>query len=134
MVVYTGFIFRTPSDRRFGFEFVIFQTIRGTNPIGYLSHLAITDEAANRFTYDARSSVRPSVPNQLDLDVDAWTLAGGDGNDHIAATMSDYALDLDITTEKPAGCTTAGSSPLSHPALILLLKDADDGNRAHAGG
>ena len=51
---------RSDDGQRFGFEFVIFQTIRGANPIGYLAHFAVTDEAHGRFVYDARSAVDPT--------------------------------------------------------------------------
>ena len=47
--------------RRFGFEMVIFRAERGDFPVAWASHLAITDEAGQRFLYDQRSQVGAQV-------------------------------------------------------------------------
>jgi predicted secreted hydrolase len=97
---YTGHL-TTDDGRRFGFEFVVFQTIRGSNPIGYLSHFAITDEANQRFSYGAQAAAVDRVPSALDLDVAGWKLAGRGGQDRLMAITDDYALELDLSSQKP---------------------------------
>jgi predicted secreted hydrolase len=57
---YTGHL-RSEDGRRFGFEYVVFRAERGTFPVSWASHLAITDEAGQRFLYDQRSEVGPQV-------------------------------------------------------------------------
>lgn len=104
---YTGHL-RTDDGQRFGFQFVIFQTVRGSNPIGYLSHFAITDETDNRFAYDARSATGTGIPTSLDLDVSGWTLAGGGGQDRFAANMKEYGLELAVSSQKPAALHGGG--------------------------
>jgi predicted secreted hydrolase len=96
---YTGHL-RSDDGQRFGFEFVIFQTIRGANPIGYLSHFAVTDEARGRFVYDARSAVDSRIPPTLDIDVGGWTLAGGVDEDRLNANTEGYGLELVLSSEK----------------------------------
>lgn len=97
---YTGHL-RSEEGRRYGFELVIFQSIRGQNPIGYLGHFAITDPETGRFRYGARSAQRQALPEVLDLDVDGWSLRGGDGHDQLTAEMDDFALELAVTPRKP---------------------------------
>ena len=113
---YTGHL-RTDEGQRFGFQFVIFQTIRGANPIGYLSHFAITDEASGRFAYDARAAQRTRIPASLDLDVGGWTLSGSGGDDRLGASMEDYALDLALVSDKP---------PALHGGEFISFGDAGD--------
>ncbi|MPZ14051.1 MAG: hypothetical protein GEU73_06440 [Chloroflexi bacterium] len=98
---YTGHLLTTDGVQ-YGFEFVVFQLIRGENPIGYLAHFAVTDPQRDRFHYAARSDQRPEVPPTLDIAVGEWTLAGEGGHDRISAAMNDYALDLSLIPEKPA--------------------------------
>ncbi|MDP8905360.1 MAG: MMPL family transporter, partial [Chloroflexota bacterium] len=45
---YTGHL-RASDGRRFGFEFVIFRAERGSFPVSWASHLALTDEDGGRF-------------------------------------------------------------------------------------
>ncbi|HEX7399028.1 MAG TPA: lipocalin-like domain-containing protein, partial [Candidatus Limnocylindrales bacterium] len=45
---YTGHL-AAADGRTFGFEYVIFRAERGGFPVSWASHLAITDESANRF-------------------------------------------------------------------------------------
>ena len=104
---YTGHLW-TDDGARFGFEFVIFQTIRGPNPIGYLSHFAITDEASGRFAYDVRAAQRAHIPSSLEMNVDGWTLAGRAGDDRLAASMQDYGLELALKSDKPPALHAGG--------------------------
>jgi predicted secreted hydrolase len=55
---YTGHL-RDATGRRFGFEFVVFRAERGDFPVTWASHLALTDEAGNRFAFAQRSEIGP---------------------------------------------------------------------------
>ncbi|HXG25822.1 MAG TPA: lipocalin-like domain-containing protein [Candidatus Binatia bacterium] len=57
---YTGHL-RTAEGRRFGFEAVIFRAQRSAVPTAWASHLALTDEANDAFSYAQRSEVGPQV-------------------------------------------------------------------------
>jgi predicted secreted hydrolase len=106
---YTGHLVAT-DGRHFGFEAVIFRAERGSVPTTWASHLALTDEAGNRFLYAQRSQVGGPVaivqrtlggPSGFDLSVTGfdpsdpssilrapWRLAGGGGRDRITAALS----------------------------------------------
>ena len=110
---YTGHL-RTEAGRRFGFEAVVFRAERGTVPVAWASHLALTDEQGGTFHYAQRSEVGPQVdrsprggdgtPAGFDLQVAGlspalvaagapafappWRLAGADGTDRIEAALS----------------------------------------------
>jgi predicted secreted hydrolase len=107
---YTGHL-RATTGERLGFEYVIFRAERGTFPTTWASHLAITDEAGDRFHYGQRLEVGPGVdrsprgadgtPTGFDLsltglgpsdpatfDRPPWSMAGSDGVDRLAATMA----------------------------------------------
>jgi predicted secreted hydrolase len=110
---YTGHL-RAADGRRFGFEAVIFRAERGSVPGAWASHLALTDEAGNRFLYAQRSEIGPQVdrsprdtqgaPTGFDLNVGGlnpvliaagappmaapWRLAGSDGTDRIEAGLT----------------------------------------------
>jgi predicted secreted hydrolase len=47
--------------RRFGFEFVIFRAERGSAPVTWASHLALTDESGGRFLYGQRAAIGGAV-------------------------------------------------------------------------
>jgi predicted secreted hydrolase len=110
---YTGHL-KTAEGRRFGFEAVVFRAERSAVPTAWASHLALTDEANDRFHYAQRSEVGPQVdrspvgsqgaPTGFDLQVrglsptlvaagappaaEPWRLAGSDGVDRIEATLA----------------------------------------------
>jgi predicted secreted hydrolase len=111
--------------RTFGFQDVIFRAERGTFPVSWASHLALTDEAGQRFRYDQRTEIGPQVdrsprgpdgaPTGFDLAVSgfdpassappaetAWTMKGANGTDQLAAeSASGLGLDLALTTDRP---------------------------------
>ncbi len=112
----TGHLVAT-DGRRFGFEMVIFRAERGDFPVAWASHLAVTDEAGQRFLYDQRSQVGAqvdhSVPGQgFDLAMGAdvalgvpdpsvrpWMMSGVSGVDHLvgegmAVDGTTFGLDL----------------------------------------
>jgi predicted secreted hydrolase len=108
---YTGHLV-TSGGRHFGFEAVIFRAERGDIPTTWASHLALTDEAGNRFLYAQRSQIGGPVdrsprdgagnPTGFDLvlasplltngapspDASLWNLAGSNGHDRIQAILS----------------------------------------------
>ncbi|HET7029165.1 MAG TPA: MMPL family transporter [Candidatus Limnocylindrales bacterium] len=127
---YTGHL-RSADGHRFGFEFVIFRAERGAFPVTWASHLALTDETAGTFRFAQRAEIGPQAdasgagafvlsiaPGPADTAGGAggsstvpWTMAGGDGRDHLAAsavadpaspTAGALGLDLTLRTRKPA--------------------------------
>lgn len=105
---YTGHLW-TEAGSRYGFQFVIFQTVRGTNPVGYLAHFAITDVGRERHSFAARVAQRRAVPSSLDLEVGGWTLQGGAGRDSLSTATEGYGLELALTPQKPAVLHAGGS-------------------------
>jgi predicted secreted hydrolase len=100
---YTGHL-AAADGARYGFQFVIFQSLRGDFPPVYAAHLAITDNARGRFHYAERSghdAVQPAE-HGFALDLDGWRMSGVLGHDRVAAAMDGYALDLELTATKPA--------------------------------
>lgn len=112
---YTGHLISVSDGRRFGFEAVIFRASRGGVPVAWASHLALTDEAGQEFTYAQRSEIGPQVdhsprgsagaPTGFDLQIAGlnpdlvargappvaaapWRLAGSNGSDRIEASLS----------------------------------------------
>jgi predicted secreted hydrolase len=106
---YTGHL--TAEDgRRFGFEAVVFRAERGGVPVSWASHLALTDESADRFLYAQRSEIGPQVDRSPrspdgtangftlmvsgDVDPEAprpiprWQLSGTGGHHVIVASLS----------------------------------------------
>jgi predicted secreted hydrolase len=99
------------TQQRFGFEFVAFRAERGTFPTAWASHLAITDETAQRFHYAQRFEVGDGVDRSprteagrtsgLDLVLTGldptnpatferppWQISGSNGTDHLQATLA----------------------------------------------
>lgn len=110
---------------RFGFEFVVFRAERGDLPVAWASHLAVTDEAGDRFLYDQRSQVggdvsRSATGGGFDLAVGSdlvpgiptpgltpWTMRGANGSDVIAASGiaadgTPFGLDLRLDAVREA--------------------------------
>jgi predicted secreted hydrolase len=113
---YTGHL-ASEDGRAYGFEFVIFQSVRASFPTGYLSHFAVTDETRQVFRYLAQSAQGRGVPPTLDLNVGGWRLEGGGGQDRFSASMDEYALELSLTAQKPAA--------LHHGGLISFGSSGD---------
>ncbi len=98
---YTGHL-QAASGQRFGFEFVIFRAERGSFPVSWASHLALTDESGRRFVYDQRSEIGP----QVDL-VAAAQLAAGVG----APTTTGAPPSVGATPSVGASSPGAAASP-----------------------
>ena len=102
---------RAANGDRYGFEYVIFRAERGAFPTSWVSHLAITDEAGDRFLYSQRLEVGPQVdhsplgpdgqPTGFDLALaganpsDAstqgrppWTMSGSGGSDRLIVALA----------------------------------------------
>lgn len=107
---YTGHLVAA-DGRRFGFEAVTFRAERGTAPVTWASHLALTDESGGRFLYGQRAQVGSLVdqgprdgsgdPTGFALAMtgfdptnagappaEPWILAGSGGRDVIRAALS----------------------------------------------
>ncbi|MDQ3938040.1 MAG: MMPL family transporter, partial [Chloroflexota bacterium] len=123
---YTGHL-AADEGRRFGFEFVVFRAERGSFPVTWASHLALTDEQGGRFLYDQRSEIGPQVDvgrlagdeQGFDLAITgrdplsgviglgngaspgpagaAWRMSGLLGSDRLSAEASDFAIDLRLS-------------------------------------
>ena len=108
---YTGHL-QTADGRRFGFEFVVFRAERGSFPVSWASHLALTDESGGRFYYDQRSEIGPQVDQTpadgFDLAIrgtsdsglpsyfSAWEMSGLGGLDRLHASGAAFAIDLSL--------------------------------------
>jgi predicted secreted hydrolase len=100
---FTGHLLTADGDR-YGFEYVVFRARTGKLE-GYVSHFAVTDSARARFCFDQRILGAPGISGDaapLDLDLDGWTMRGGDGDFALAAAMPEYELRLEAATTKPA--------------------------------
>ncbi len=93
---------------RYGFEYVIFQTLRGDFPPVYAAHFAISDITGDVFHYDQRLTEEPHaiIPNGAStngfhLALGDWTMQGVNGHDQLHATMQGYQIDLDLQGTKP---------------------------------
>lgn len=96
---YTGHLYG--GGKRYGFELVTFQAVRGQLPPAYVAHFAVTDIGRRRFAYDQRSHTGPQPRSGYDLDVGGWRMGGLGGTDRVRAEMRDYAMDLTLTATKP---------------------------------
>lgn len=93
---------------RYGFEFVIFQSLRGDFPPVYAAHFAISDMTAGAFHYAQRLAQEPdaAIPNGTSaagfhLALGDWTMQGLNGHDQLQASMADYQIRLDLHASKP---------------------------------
>lgn len=133
---------RDSAGHRYGFEYVIFRAERGAFPTSWASHLAITDEAGDRFVYAQRLEVGAGVdrsprsadgtPTGFDLSLSgldptdpasvgrpAWTMSGAGGDDHLVAAL---ALDEAAAAGSPGGM---GLDLTLHATKPAALHDQD---------
>ncbi|HLB44256.1 MAG TPA: MMPL family transporter [Candidatus Limnocylindrales bacterium] len=115
---YTGHLREKGGAREFGFEFVIFRAERGSFPVSWASHLALTDETDGFFHYDQRSEIGPRVDQRpaegFDLAIrgssdigvpssaEPWRMSGLGGHDRLTATADAFALDLNLVATRDA--------------------------------
>ncbi|MDP8923561.1 MAG: carotenoid 1,2-hydratase [Chloroflexota bacterium] len=116
---YTGHL-EAEDGRRWGFQFVTFQALRGTLPPFYVAHFAVTDHQRGQFRYGEQAT-QGAQPQPADggfsLDVDGWQMSGRLGQDHLAAALPEYAIDLRATTERP---------PVLHDGGLVTFGPAGD--------
>ena len=134
---YTGHL-AAADGRTFGFEYVVFRAERGSFPVSWATHLAITDESGGRFAFGQRSEIGPQVdrsprdgsgrPTGFALAVAGsgapgqpagarvpWTMAGSGGHDLLAAALGPAEA---AGTPMPLGFgVRLGLTPLAPPAL-----------------
>jgi predicted secreted hydrolase len=99
---YTGHL-ASADGRRFGFEFVIFQTVRGDYPTAYLGQLAVTDVERGTFQYANRVAQGSQIGRQdaLDLAVQDWRMSSTNGSSQLSAAIPGYSLSLSLQPKKP---------------------------------
>ncbi len=93
---------------RYGFEYVIFQSLRSDFPPVYAAHFAISDITGSAFHYDQRLVQEPqaalpksSSNDGFHLALGDWTMQGLNGHDQLRAAMPDYQIALDLQATKP---------------------------------
>ncbi len=108
---YTGHFRGTDADgaqHQYGFELTFFQVLRGNVAPIYIGHYAVSDLTRGQFHYDQRVLPEPNavLPNGtttsgFHLAINDWTMRGLNGYDHLVASEPDYAIDLDLVSQKP---------------------------------
>ncbi|GCE17234.1 lipocalin-like domain-containing protein [Dictyobacter kobayashii] len=109
---YTGHMQATDTKGKqhtYGFELVFFQALRSNLPAVYPAHFAISDITRGEFHYDQRRVTQFAGPapngqstQGINAHVGNWSIQGLNGQDHLVASMQDYAIDLSLTGLKPA--------------------------------
>ncbi len=117
---YTGHINSTDGNQ-YGFEYVIFQGIRGDFPPGYVSHFAISDLNKKDFKYDqkivaAMKPVQFGGTAGFSLAVNDWTMNGVGGTDNLKAAMGDKSYGIDLTVKDLKGPVLHGGGLFSYGA------------------
>lgn len=145
---YTGHM-RAEDGARYGFESVIFQSIRSDIAPYYAAHSAITDRQRGTFHYDQRTQQTPA--NQLggatdkgfDFRVGDWGWRGLDGRDHIEGTAPGYSYSLDLVATKPPALhkggyidygPAGGTYYYSRTRMTITGTIEDNGVRKNVGG
>jgi predicted secreted hydrolase len=115
---YTGHL-ESEDGRRWGFELVTFQILRASLAPYYVAHFAVTDRQRGQFRYDVRQSQgdQAQPPEGFALDVGGWQMRGLLGNDRLRAVMTEYGLDLTLTTRRP---------PVLHDGGLVTFGPAGD--------
>ena len=103
--------------RRFGFEVVFFATDNFKILLSQLIQAAITDIAADSFTFEeyVRLHAPKKLKDRFELDSgpnNMITAKGGDGKDVIHCQIGKYVLDLELASTKPAAMHYGGNA---HP-------------------
>ena len=108
---YTGHMNAVTADGKlhhYGFELVFFQALRSDFPPVYAAHFAISDVTGGAFHFDQRLQTEPGalLPNGttttgIDVHIGDWSIRGVNGLDHLAASMTNYALHVDLGGLKP---------------------------------
>lgn len=139
------------AGHQYGFEFTIFQVLRGTIAPTYLAHFAVTDVTGQTFSHQAQVATADSRQTGPLLTVQNWQLDLGGDTDSIQAAMapgpgvaSPVSLDLQLTSQTPPVLhqggyidygPTGGSYYYSRPRLSVAgtLQTADGAPDAVSG-
>ena len=116
---YTGHL-EAEDGRRWGFQYVTFQALRGTLPPFYVAHFAVTDRQRGQFRYGEQGTqgAQPQPPEGgFSLDVGGWQMSGRLGQDRLRAALPEYAIDLRATTDRP---------PVLHGGGLVTFGPAGD--------
>ena len=115
---YTGHL-EAADGRRWGFEQVIFQVMRGSLPPFYVSHFAVTDHTRKQFRYGEQlvQGAQAQPAEGFAFDVGGWRMRGLLGSDEIAASTDQYAIDLRLTANRP---------PVLHDGGLVTFGPAGD--------
>lgn len=97
---YTGHL-EAEDGARFGFEYVVFRAERGSFPVTWASHLAVTDEHGDRFHYAQRAEIGPQADRS----------AGASGGDTGGETSGAAGFDFAIRGFDPADPLRAPGDP-----------------------
>lgn len=96
------------NQHQYGFELVVFRVSRSDLPPIYPAHFAISDITREEFQYDQNliTKVNENLTNHpaekgIDVRVGNWSIQGLNGHDHLVAAMKDYAINLNLTANKP---------------------------------
>src|SRR5438552_14311956 len=108
---YTGHMNAVTPDGKthhYGFELVFFQALRSDLPPVYAAHFAISDITRGEFHFDQRRLTEPNaiIPDGtstsgINVSVGNWSIRGLNGLDHLAAEMSNYAMNITLQGLKP---------------------------------
>lgn len=146
---YTGHLYARDSAGHpltYGFELTFFQTLRGQFSPYYAAHFAISDITKGQFQYDQRAAfeqagaIPPSGSTQgFDVRLGGWTASGLNGHDQLAASMSNYTMQLSLVGAKPAilhggnGIITYGEAGFSYyysrPLMLITGSLTDHGQQ-----
>jgi len=92
----------------YGFELVFFQALRSDLPPFYAAHFAISDITRGEFHFDQRRQIEAGavIPNGtstsgIAVHTGDRSIKGVNGLDHLAASMTDYTLHIDLHGLKP---------------------------------
>jgi len=102
---YTGHLV-ADDGAKYGFESVIFQSIRNNIPAYYAAHAAVTDHQRALFRYDQRTQqsaadrLAGATDRGFELRMGDWVWRGLNGRDHVEMAAPGYALALDLTATK----------------------------------
>ena len=106
---YTGHLQATNAagqPHTYGFELVVFQAQRSSLPPVYAAHFAISDVTSGQFHFDQRRLTAPAPVSPgnstrgMDIHVGNWSIEGLNGQDHLIASIQDYAINLSLSSVK----------------------------------
>jgi predicted secreted hydrolase len=97
------------TSHHYGFELVVFQALRSDLPPVYAAHFAISDITRGEFHYDQRSETEPGASlsngassSGIVVHVGNWSITGLNGLDHLTASMTNYAIQVNLRGLKPS--------------------------------